>query len=39
MEYQKIINLLDNEATKPSKFRTKEELETNHQSHGTHNTN
>ena len=38
MEYQKIINLLDNEPTEPSKFRTKSWVEINHESHGTYNS-
>ena len=29
MEYQKTINLLDNEVTQPSKFRTKSWIEIN----------
>ena len=29
MEYQKIINLLDNKPNQPSKFRTKKGLEIN----------
>ena len=36
MEYQKIINLLDNQ---PSKFRTKNWVEINDESIGTYNTN
>ena len=39
MEYQKIINLLDNTPNKPSKFRTKHRLEVNDDSRGTYNTN
>ena len=36
MEHQKIINLLNNEATK---FRTKNWVEVNDQLHGSYNTN
>ena len=32
MEYQKIANLLDNESNQPSKFRTKNWVETNDES-------
>ena len=39
MEYQKIINLLDNATNQPSKFRTKNWVEINDDSHGTYNTN
>ena len=39
MEYRKIISLLDNTSNKPSKFRTKNWIEINHQSRGTYNTN
>ena len=39
MEYQKIINLLDNASNQPSKFRTKTWIEINDQSRGTYNTN
>ena len=39
MEYQKIINLLDNTPNKPTKFRTKNWVEINGDSHGTYNTN
>ena len=39
MEYQKIINLLDNQTTQPSKFRTKNWFELNDNSRGTYNTN
>ena len=37
MEYQKIINLLDNTSNEPSKFRTKNWI--NHDSRGTYNAN
>ena len=39
MEYQKIINLLDNTPNKPTKFTTKNWLEINDDSRGTYNTN
>ena len=39
MEYQKIINLLDNTPNQPSKFRTKNWVKINDDSHGTYNTN
>ena len=39
MEYQKIVNLLDNTSNKPSKFRTKNCVEINDESRGTYNTN
>ena len=39
MEYQKIINLLDNTSNQPSKFMTKNWIEINDQSRGTYNTN
>ena len=39
MEYQKIINFLDNTPNQPSKFRTKCWLEINDQSRGVYNTN
>ena len=35
MEYQKIINLLDNTPNRPTKFRTKNSFEINDDSHGT----
>ena len=38
MEYQKIINLLDNTPNQPSKFKTKIWVETNDGSYGTYNT-
>ena len=34
MEYQKIINLVDDTASQPSKFRTKIWVEINHESKG-----
>ena len=39
MEYQKIINLLDNTPNQPTKFRTKNWVEINDDSRGTYNTN
>ena len=39
MEYQKIINLLDNASNQPSKFRTKNWIEINDQSRGVYNVN
>ena len=39
MEYQKIINLLDNTSSQPTKFRTKNWVEINDDVHGTYNTN
>ena len=39
MEYQKIINLLDNTPNQPPKFRTKNWVEINDQSRGMYNTN
>ena len=39
MESQKIISLLDNTPNKPSKFRTKNLVEINDDSHETYNTN
>ena len=39
MEYQKIINLLDNTPNQPSKFRTKNWSEINHDARGTYKTN
>ena len=38
MEYQKIINLLDNTLNQPTKFRTKYWAETNKDALGTCNT-
>ena len=39
MEYQKIVNLLDDTPNQPSKFRTKNWAEINDDSRGTYNTN
>ena len=39
MEYQKIINLLENTPNQPSKFRTKNWVEVNDESSGTYNVN
>ena len=39
MEYQKIINLLDNTPNQPTKFRTKQWVEINDKLRGTYNTN
>ena len=39
MEYQKIINLLENTPNQPTKFRTKKWVEINDESRGTYNTN
>ena len=39
MEYQKIINLLDNTPNQPSKFRTKNWVEINNEWRGVCNTN
>ena len=39
MEYQKIINLLDNASNQPPKFRTKKLVEINDESRETYNTN
>ena len=39
MEYQKIINLLDNTSNQLSKFRTKNWIEVNDESRGVYNTN
>ena len=38
MEYQKIINLLENTPNQPTKFRTKKCVEINDESRGTYNT-
>ena len=38
MEYQKIINLLDNTPNQPTKFRTKNWIDINDDSRGTYNT-
>ena len=37
MEYQKIMNLLDNTRNQPSKFKTKNWVEINNESRGTYN--
>ena len=37
MEYQKLINLLDNALSQPSKFRTKISIEINGDSRGMYN--
>ena len=39
MEYQKIANLIDDASNQPSKFRTKNWVEINDESRGTHNVN
>ena len=39
MEYQKIINLLDNTPNQPTKFRSKNWVEINDDSRGTYDTN
>ena len=39
MEYQKIANLMDDPSNEPSKFRTKNWVEINDESRGTHNVN
>ena len=39
MEYQKIINLLENTPNQPTKFRTKIWFEINYDSRGTYNAN
>ena len=39
MEYQKLINLLENTPNQPSKFRTKNWVEINDDKRGTYNTN
>ena len=39
MEYQKIINLLDNTSNEPSKFRTRNWAEINDESRGTYTSN
>ena len=39
MEYQKMINLLDNTPNQPTKFGTKNWVEINDDSRGTYNTN
>ena len=39
MEHQKIANLIDDASNQPSKFRTKNWVETNGESRGTYNVN
>ena len=39
MEYQKIINFLDNTQNQPTKCRTKNWVEINDEARGTYNTN
>ena len=39
MEYQRIINLLDNTSNQSSKFKTKNWIEMNDDRRGTYNTN
>ena len=39
MEYQKIVNLIDDASNQPSKFRTKNWVEINDESRGTYNVN
>ena len=39
MEYQTITDLLDNKPNQPTKFRTKNWVETNDDPRGTYNTN
>ena len=39
MEYQKVINFLNNEVTQPSDFKTKNWVEINDDACGTYNTN
>ena len=39
MEYEKIINLLENKQNQPSKFRTKRSVEVNDESRGTYSAN
>ena len=39
MKYQKIANLLDSESNQPSKFRTRNWVETNDESRGTYTSN
>ena len=36
--YQKVINLLDNTLNQPTKFRTKNWIDINDESHGVYNT-
>ena len=39
MEYQKIANSLDTSSNQPSKFRTRNQVETNDESRGTYTSN
>ena len=39
MEYQRIINFLDNTPNQTTKFRRKNWVRTNHESRGKYNTN
>ena len=39
MEYQKIVNLIDDTSNKPSKFRTRSWVEKNDEPRGTYNPN
>ena len=39
MEYQKVINFLNNEVTQPSDFKTKNWVEINDDACGTYNIN
>ena len=39
MEYQKIINLLDDTINQPSKFRTRNWVQINYESQGIYNNN
>ena len=39
MEYQKIAKLIDDASNQPSKFKTKNWVETNDESRGTYNVN
>ena len=39
MEYQKIINLLENTANQPTEFRTKKRVEVNDDARERYNTN
>ena len=39
MEYQKIVNLLDDASSQPSKFKTKNWVEINGESRGTYSVN
>ena len=39
MEYQKIVNLIDDTSNQPCKFRTKNWVEINDESRGAYNVN